>query len=176
VRINIPLLPMRVDVRSHPISVKPCWRPLTPFRFSLRGLMLAVVVAGLYCSLCAHLVRHNSASLYHAEQAYQSSLSRYPNRSHLLAGTTLPREWKGGVMVPRGSPPVETRHRMKSIGYTADIKRLFPLVSGFSITFVSLGALAALGRVIHAWFRASVAPTTDELSLSPVGTVVERAG
>ena len=41
--------------------------------------MFAVLVAGLYFSLCAYLVRLNWVSLYHTEQAYQSSLSRYPN-------------------------------------------------------------------------------------------------
>jgi hypothetical protein len=176
VRIKIPLIPLLVEVRSQPIYVKPCWRPLTPFRFSLRGLVLAVVIAGLYFGLCAHLVRLNSASLYHAEQAHQSSLSRYPNRSPFPPGTTLPRAWKGRVMVPPGAPPLETWHREMSMGYTAAIGRLFPLVSGLFIAFISLGALAALGRVIHALFWRSLAPTADEPTLVPVGTLVEEVG
>jgi hypothetical protein len=167
---------MLVEVRSYPISVKLRWRPLTPFRFSLRGLMLAVVIAGLYFSLCAYLVRLNSASLYHAEQAYQSSLSRYPNRSPFPAGTKLPRVWKGRTMVPPGAPPLETWHRDMSIRYTADIQRLFPLVSGLFITFVFLGAVATLGRGIHALLRRSFDPTTDEPSLHLVGKLVEKAG
>jgi hypothetical protein len=163
---------MVVEIRSHPIAVKPRWRSLTPFRFSLRGLMLAVVVGGLYFSLCAHLVRLNSASLYHVEQAYQSSLSRYPNRSPFPPGTTLPQAWKGRVMVPPGAPPLETWHREMSQGYTADLQRLFPLVSGLFITFVFLGAVAALGRGIHALFRRSFVSTTDEPSPRPVETLV----
>jgi hypothetical protein len=164
VRIHIPLLPMLVEFRSQPISVKPRWRPLTPFRFSLRGLMLAVVVAGLFLSLCAYLVRLNSESLYHAEQAYQSSLSRYPNRFPFPPGTTLPRTWKGRVIVPPGAPPLEIWHRKMSMGYTAEFQRILPFVSGLFIAFVSLGAVAALGRVIHALFRRSFSPSTDELS------------
>jgi hypothetical protein len=138
--------------------------------------MLAMVVAGLYFSLCAYLVRLNSASLYHAEQAYQSSLSRYPNRSPFPTGTTLPPAWKGRVMVPPGAPPLETWHSEMSIGYTADFQRLFPLVWGLFITFVALGAVVALGRAIHALFRRFFAPTIDEPSLRPVGTLVEEAG
>jgi hypothetical protein len=164
VRINITLLPMLVEFRSHPISVRACSRPLTPFRFSLRGLMLAVVVAGLFLSLCAHLVRLNWASLYHAEQAYQSSLSRYPNRSPFPPGATPPRAWKGRVMVPPGAPPLEIWHSKMSMGYTDEIRRILPFVSGLFVAFVSLGAVAALGRVIQALFRRSFSPSTDELS------------
>jgi hypothetical protein len=63
-----------------------------------------------------------------------------------------------------------------SIRYTADIQRLFPIVSGLFLTFVSLGAVAALGRGIHALFRRSFAQTTDEPSLHPVGKPVEKDG
>jgi hypothetical protein len=46
----------------------------------------------------------------------------------------------------------------------ADTDRLYRLALGLFITFVSLGALAALGRVIQALFRHSVMPTTDQPS------------
>jgi hypothetical protein len=136
--------------------------------------MVAVVVVGLYFGLCAHLVRLNSASLYHAEQAYQSSLSRYPNRSPFPPGTTLPRSGTGRVMIPPGAGPLETWHWEMSRSYVAEIQRLFPLVSGLFISLVSLGAVAALGRLIHALFRRSYAPTTDAPSLHPVGTRIEE--
>ncbi len=147
-----------------------------PFQFSLRGLLLAVVVAGLYFSLCAYLVRLNSSSLYHAEQAYESSLDRYPNRSPFSPGTTLLPEWKGAVWVPPGAPPLETWHREMAIGYTADFQRLFPLVLGLFLTFAFLGAVVALGRAIQALFRRSFAQTTDEPPLHPVGKPVEKDG
>jgi hypothetical protein len=174
VRINIPFLPMLVEVRSQPISAKPRWRPLTPFRFSLRGLVLAVAVAGLYLSLCAHLVQLNRASLYHAEQAFQLSLSRYPNRSPFPAGTKPPGKFR--VMVPPGATPLELWHREISIEYVAAIKRLFPVVIGLFITFVFLGAVVALGRIIYALFRRSFAPAADEQSLRLRGTLAEEAG
>src|SRR4051794_16265525 len=153
---------MLVEVRSHSIPVRPRWRPLRPFRFTLRRLMLAVIIAGLYFALCAHLVQLNSASLYHAEQAYQSSLSRYPNRSYFSPGTELPPDWKGAVPVPPGAPPEETWHQEMSVSYTAAIRRLWPLVSGLFIGFVSIGTVTALGRGIHALFRHSFAPATEE--------------
>jgi hypothetical protein len=60
VRINVPLLPLIVEVR---------WRVLGPPRFSLRGLMLTVGVVALFFSLCAYVGRLNRAITYHNEQA-----------------------------------------------------------------------------------------------------------
>jgi hypothetical protein len=134
--------------------------------------MLAVVVGGLYFWLCAHLARLNSASRYHAEQVYESSLNRYPNRSPFPPGTTLPKAWTGRVMVPPGAPPIETWHNHMSKSYAADFQRLFPLASGLFITLVFLGAVAALGRSIHALFRRTFASSTDEPSPPPVETLV----
>ena len=46
----------------------------------------------------------------------------------------------------------------------AEIQGILPFFSGLFIAFVSLGAVAALGRLIHALFRRSFSPSTDELS------------
>ena len=176
VRIHIPLLPMLVEVRSHPISVKLRWRALVPFRFSLRGLLLAVVVAGLYFSLCAYLVRLNSASLYHAEQATSlpwTAIRIGPPSPPGPCDRRSGRARCGFRPVPRLS---RTWHREMAIGYTADFQRLFPLVLGLFLTFAFLGAVVALGRAIQALFRRSFAQTTDEPPLHPVGKPVEKDG
>ena len=59
-RLNVPLLPLIVDVR---------WRTLGAPRISLRGLMLAVGVMAVFFSLCAYLGRVNRAMAYNNEQA-----------------------------------------------------------------------------------------------------------
>ena len=118
--------------------------------------MLAVVIAGLYFSLCAHLVLIHSASLYHAEQAYQSSLSRYANRSPFPPGTTLSPTWKGRTMVPPGAPPSKhaiAQHRSVTLR-SCD---------------VSCPSSRACSSPLHSWvcWLHSAAPSTryfDELS------------
>jgi hypothetical protein len=56
VQFNVPLLPIVVEAQ---------WRPLRPFRFSLRGLLLAVSVAAVFFAVCAYLGRANQAIQFH---------------------------------------------------------------------------------------------------------------
>jgi hypothetical protein len=130
VRINIPLVPILVEVR---------WRPLQPFRFSLRGLMIMVGVAALFFSLCAYLGQLNRAANYHAEQAFKASFDRTKSR-------------------PYGPTPLEDWHWKMVDEYRAIFYPVEFIVFLLVVTFVSLVIVAILGRVLHWWHRRSVAP------------------
>ncbi len=71
-RLNVPLLPLKIEVR---------WRPLGAPRISLGGLMLAVGVMAVFFSLCAYLGRVNRAMAYHNEQARKAARNPFPYRS-----------------------------------------------------------------------------------------------
>ena len=80
-RLNIPLLPIQIDVRSH-FGVR--WRPLRTFRFTIRVLMLVVGITAVFCSLWvwfqANQLRLAQANNYHAEQAFDPFLPGVVNR------------------------------------------------------------------------------------------------
>jgi hypothetical protein len=81
VRLNIPLLPIQIDVRFH-FGVR--FRPLRTFRLSIRILMLAVGSTAIFCSLWvwfqAYQVRLARANDYHGEQAFDPFLPGVVNR------------------------------------------------------------------------------------------------
>ena len=66
-RVNIPLLPVQIDVQ---------WRPLPRFQFSLRGIMLAVIATALFFSLVAHVDRLTQVHNYHAVQVSVATTNR----------------------------------------------------------------------------------------------------
>ena len=72
--LNIPLLPIQIDVRFH-FGVR--WRPLRTFRFTIRVLMLIVGITAIFCSLWvwfqAYQGRLARANNYHGEQALTHS-------------------------------------------------------------------------------------------------------
>jgi hypothetical protein len=74
-RINIPLLPIQIDVRFH-LGFR--FRPLRTFRFSIRVLMLVVGIAGILCSLGVWFQDYQGrlarANNYHADQAFDPFL------------------------------------------------------------------------------------------------------
>ena len=80
-RLNIPLLPIQIDVRFH-FGVR--WRPLRTFRFTIRVLMLIVGITAIFCSLWvwfqAYQGRLARANNYHGEQAFDPFLPGVVNR------------------------------------------------------------------------------------------------
>jgi hypothetical protein len=80
-RLNIPLLPIQIDVRFH-FGVR--LRPLRTFRFTIRVLMLVVGITAIFCSLWvwfqAYQGRLARANNYHGEQAFDPFLPGVVNR------------------------------------------------------------------------------------------------
>jgi hypothetical protein len=74
-RLNIPLLPIQIDVRFH-FAVRS--RPLRTFRFSIRMLMLVVGITAIFCSLWVWFQTYQGrlarANNYHGEQAFDPFL------------------------------------------------------------------------------------------------------
>ena len=74
-RLNIPLLPIQIDVRFH-LGVR--FRPLRTFRFSIRVLMLVVGITAIFCSLWVWFQDYQGrlarANNYHADQAFDPFL------------------------------------------------------------------------------------------------------
>ena len=170
-RITIPFLPMVVEGQ---FSLKARWRPLPPFRFSLRSFVIAVAVAGLFASLCAQAVRLERASRYHADQAFQLTLRRFPNGPPFsLPNRTAPNYH---FFVSEGATPLEKWHRKKAVEYTHAGNRLITPLIGVTILMVALSTLAVIGWVVHALLRPAFAPTADEPSRPLAGTRVGEAG
>ena len=79
--LNIPLLPIQIDVCFH-FGVR--WRSLRTFRFTIRVLMLIVGITAIFCSLWvwfqAYQGRLARANNYHGEQAFDPFLPGVVNR------------------------------------------------------------------------------------------------
>jgi hypothetical protein len=79
--LNIPLLPIQIDVRVH-LGAR--FRPLPPFRFSIRILMLVVAITAISCSLWVWFQTYQGrlarANNYHAEQAFDPFLPGVADR------------------------------------------------------------------------------------------------
>jgi hypothetical protein len=117
-RINIPLLPFLIDVR---------WRPLRPFQCRMRGMMLAVGVAGLVCSLGAYAIRLVEMGNDHA--------SRYAyNPTGLNSG------WHAMMA-----------QRYQHAGWILSLAFWVSLM-----TLTALGMAATLGRILDSLHRRSV--------------------
>jgi hypothetical protein len=121
VRINIPLLPILIEIR---------WRPLGPFQFTLRGLMLLVVIVGVFFALAAQTVRLHKAGSYHAEQTVRASLSRSKSP-------------------PYGPTPLELWHAKLSRDYHNAASLTEFITAMIFLTLVALGVVAVLGRIVH---------------------------
>jgi hypothetical protein len=134
-RIDIPLLPIFVEVR---------WRPLRPFRVSIRGLMLTVIMAGLFFSLVAENHRLDRAVKYHGRRTIDQN-----------------KQWRPP---PYGPTSLENWHLMKMTEYRAAHDRVDFIVFVLVMATASLGVVAALGRILHWFFRRSFTPPKDELS------------
>jgi len=134
VRIDIPLFPFRAEVY---------WRPLRPFRFSLRALMVTVVVAALLLALGVQLGRLTRAGNYHAEQAKTALMGRTPG--------------------PPGAVSLWRWHSARSFEYRAAAERVDFALFVAVVATVSLVVLAGLGRLIHRRSRpATVSPPEGE--------------
>jgi hypothetical protein len=137
VRINIPLIPVLVDVH---------WRPLPPFRISVRGLMLAVAIAAVYFALCVYLGQLNALSRYHAEQAYKVY-------QHRTTSTTQP-------------DPLESWHFARADWYRDAAERVDLLTAVVAVFFLGLAVVTALGRVLNRLSRRLVTVQREESSAS----------
>jgi hypothetical protein len=115
---------------------------------SIRGLMIAVVLAGLFFSLVAWLGRLNQAMNYHGEQVRKAAASRSKSP-------------------PSGPTLLETWHSMKMSEYRATFERVDLSTFLLLVSCVSLAAVAALGRVLNWFFRPSLIPTGVEPHRSP---------
>jgi hypothetical protein len=126
VRINIPLLPIHIDVR---------WRPLPPLRlrFTVLGLMLMVGITGLFFSFVAESVRLNRLGSYHAEQRSNLAKSRHAGPR---TGTRL------------GATALEDWHAKTSDKYHAAGNRIGSRLVATLMAFGALGMVALLCRVL----------------------------
>jgi hypothetical protein len=138
-RINIPLLPILVEVRR---------RPLRPLRISIRGLMIAVILAGLFFSLIAWLGRLNQAMNYYADQLSKATASRSKS-------------------APSGLTPLETWHMKKLMEYRATYDRVDLSSFALFMACVSLAVVAVLGRVLHGSSRPLAIPPGVEPTRRP---------
>jgi hypothetical protein len=147
VRFNIPLLPIHVELRR---------RPLRPPRFTIRGLMIVVVMAGVFFSLIAWLERLNQRMNYHIDQI------------------TMVNGWSQG-RAP-GITPLEAWHRTKMTEYQTVRDRVELAAFVLLLASVSIGLVAALGRVIQSTSRPSVIPPEAEQSPPSALMCDERPG
>lgn len=118
-RLNIPLLPLVIDLR---------WRPLSPFRpkISLLGLIFTVGFLGVFFSLAAQSARLHRIGSYHAEQSLLVTLIKTPNGQH----------------------PPAIWHIVQSNQYHAEAQQYDEMAGALLVALVSLGTLAAIGRVL----------------------------
>lgn len=143
-RIAIPLLPILVEVR---------WRPLRPFRVSIRALMLTVLLAGLVFSLVNELRRLGRAASDHTAQMLKANADRPKSP-------------------PYGPTPLERWHAMKAMESRAAHERLDLLLFILLLASASLGVVAALGRALDGLSRRWVVPSGDEPSGRPATATV----
>jgi hypothetical protein len=118
--INVPLLPLSVEFR---------WRPLRPMRFSIRGIMLVVVLAGIFLALIRELHRQGRAMSYHAEQSFVVLL----NRTSTYDPT-----------------PLSNWHAAQCAQYQIVVEILDLLIFLFVVSIGAVLALFAIGRIV-AW-------------------------
>ncbi len=128
VRINIPLIPVYIEIR---------WRPLGPFRFSMRSLMLAVAIAGLFFSLWAYSVRLRTVGSYHAQQSVLATEIRSESP-------------------PYGLTPLVNWHVKMSHHYHDAASRIEWIMAISLLTLVAMGVVAVLVRVFQ-----NVVPATS---------------
>ncbi len=134
-RINIPLLPVCIEVR---------WRSLPPLRlrFTLLGLILLVAIAALFLSVGAEAVRFRNLGSYHAIERQKAANNRPPGP-------------------PFGHTPLEDWHFRMSKDYHSAAERKEVILDVMLKLLVMLGMVAALGRVIHWLFRRPVLPSRE---------------
>src|SRR5262249_26615033 len=121
---------------------------LPPLRMSIRGLMIAVILAGLFFSLGAWLGRLNQAMNYHGEQMRKAAASRAKSP-------------------PSGPTPLETWPSMKLSEDRATFERVDLSTFLLLVTCMSLVVVAALGRVLNWFFRPSLIPPGLERTRHP---------
>ena len=115
--INVPLLPLSVEFRR---------RPLRPLRFSIRALMLVVVLAGMFFTLVTELRRQGQAMSYHAEQSVLVTMNRSPTNDPI---------------------PLANWHAARSQEYRAVVERLDFLLFLVVMTIGAVLTLFAIGRI-----------------------------
>jgi hypothetical protein len=67
-QLDIPLLPLRIDVLP-PFPLRIQGRALPPFRFTIRGAMLVVGLPGVLSPVVGHSIRLGNLAIDHARQA-----------------------------------------------------------------------------------------------------------
>ena len=140
-RINIPLLPIHIDVQ---------WRPLRPFRLTVLGLMVVVLAAGLFLSLTVRITQLRNAGSYHAQQTVLVTVQRSTSPPTVTASLI---NWH----LSRSQQNHDAASRLESI--------LGP--SLLSVLFLAI--LAIFGRVLHSRYRRSTAANQDRLRLEGAG-------
>jgi hypothetical protein len=134
VRINIPLLP--VCIKAGEVR----WRSLPPPRLTLLGMILVVAIAALFLCVGAESVRLHNIGSYHAIETSKVASIRYSSRE-----TTRLRDW----------------HFRMSKDYHSAAERKEAILDVMLKLLVTLGMVAALGRVIHWLFRRRIPPSRE---------------
>jgi hypothetical protein len=133
VRINIPFIPISAEFRL---------RPLRPFQFTVRGLMLATVVASLFFSLFDYAARLHTVGSFHTEEMVKVASSR----------PTGP---------PFGTSSLVNWHATMSLRYHHSATRIDSILIVMLMTFVSIVMVIVIGRVLNWLLLRSVVPAQD---------------
>ena len=137
--INVPLLPLSVEFR---------WRPLRPMRFSIRGIMLVVVLAGIFLALVREVYRQGRAMSYHAEQAVLVTMNRTPTYD---------------------PTPLSNWHAAQSRQYQVVFEKLDFQLFLFVVSIGAVLALVAIGRIV-AWLVRRSHDRREKNARNPVAT------
>jgi len=137
-RLIFPLLPIGIEAGE----VR--WRSLPPLRlrFTLLGLTLMVAIGALFLSVVVEAVRLRHLGSYHAIETQKATNHRPPGP-------------------PFGLTSLEDWHFRMSNDYHAAAERKEAILHGMLKLLVTLGTVAALGRVIHWLFRRPLLPSRE---------------
>jgi hypothetical protein len=138
-RLNVPLLPVMVEVR---------WRPLGPPRISLYRLMLAVAVIAIFFSLWAYLGRVNRAIDYHNEQARKAAGNPFTY---------------GPLAAEPGDVAAMNWHTAMASEYHDTFMRLDLIVLLFGVAIAGVCVCALVGRFLNVFARRSLTSVGDDL-------------
>ena len=123
-RINVPLMPVVVEVR---------WRRLSPVRVSLRDLMVAVIFASVFLAISARLMRLNRLAVVHQGLIAEERLKlARPASSNVV--------W---------SPTVEQWHEARMREAQEGARRYDRLFFALILSTYSVTVWFALGRLLN---------------------------
>ncbi len=141
-RINIPLLPICVELK---------FRPLRPMRMSIWELMVVVLWSGLLFAAVSESRRLGEATSFHAVETVKASAGRSKSP-------------------PYGPTALESWHWEKAIEYRAAHERVDFIAFVLIVTNLVLVLTAVLGRTIHRCFRTRIETRVVEGSQTPNAT------